>query len=651
MPNLTVDEYFEKYGREAAKEQLLKVSLIRSTVYSESFKDRFPGSGDRIVWLKYNTRTDKFVTTVASISYEADRKTIFTIITDSDFGSQKYDPDRAERDATLADPVKQKAIIEKYIEKLYYLNNDAGTWKIIEDNWDPNIIPPEDIKGYVQPPDSPKQDSTDSGVNYEDPSLLTFKLNGISDGFSIEAKRDLPAFHVFFGPYIYKRELEEETQLDDEYSEVANDSLGGPTSNSASAFVDNPSVVDLGGATPSMIDFPSKAAKKIGIAAYGSKYLLDFDGKKGAAYDRLARIPTELTKYLNNNGFKSVTIDMLSVERDLGSSVEASTGQEPGSFHGMGLAIDLKFTSTHRNGFKWSSFADNKSLVLYQNGKLTEVIAKWVADQKDLVWGASWGGSRPSEGKVVGDGILEYHHMEIRKENIPTYLEPYSDFIKDVGFDHTKMDTAGRNSVTFQFMKSMLKVAEQGAAPTEEVKQPDDVKKDAVAEGTKKKFIVVGDSQTPSVDFNNTYFKMIDAKGVPDTSLWQVGIGIDAITKSIDKFPVSADVKGVAVCIGTNGGYGLNATQAKAKGTTLVAALRKVFPSAKLYLIKGSWGWGRYLTKTKQKTVESFYDNFNQGFDGMVKEAIGWNKEHPSNSTPSFKIIGEELDAIAKTIT
>jgi hypothetical protein len=315
----------------------------------------------------------------------------------------------------------------------------------------------------------------------------------------------------------------------------------------------------------------------------------------------------------------------------------------------MGLAIDLKFTSTHRSGFKWSSSADNKSLVLYQNGKLTEVIAKWVADQKDLVWGASWGGSRPSEGKVVGDGILEYHHMEIRKENIPTYLEPYSDFIKDVGFDHTKMDTAGRNSVTFQFMKSMLKIAEQGAAPKKDSNQTDDTKKDGVKEGTKKKFIVVGDSQTPAVSMRNNYFKVIDNEGKPDTSLWQVGIGIDALTKSIDKFPVSPDVKGVAVCIGTNGGYSLRPAQAKKKGTDMVAALRKAFPNAKLFLIKGSWGWG-YLIDTKMATVESFYENFNQGFDGMVKEAIGWHTEHPGASTSSFVVIGEELNGFAKNI-
>jgi hypothetical protein len=173
----------------------------------------------------------------------------------------------------------------------------------------------------------------------------------------------------------------------------------------------------------------------------GSKLLIDTikygkfigDAREGLAGHRLRPFMRDLSKYLKSKGFG--TVGDLGVTRDLKASTYPSNpARAAGSFHGAGLAID---TTWSISGIKWSSIYDNKNLV--QNKELVIAVWEFVKSQKDILWGAQWGGSDPSKGVVLGHGITEFHHFQIAYKEVHKYWEPFKNDLSQLGFDYKKL--------------------------------------------------------------------------------------------------------------------------------------------------------------------------------------------------------------------
>jgi hypothetical protein len=160
-----------------------------------------------------------------------------------------------------------------------------------------------------------------------------------------------------------------------------------------------------------------------------------------------------------------------------------------------------------------------------------------------------------------------------------------------------------------------------------------------------KRYIAIGDSQTPAIA-NNSKFDLVSGQESKE-SLWKVGEGIGWLIDAVEKFPKSTDVEGVVISIGTNGGFSKNYSQAEG----LMNALEKTFPNATFIFVPGSWGWGNLKGKeyTKEKTpkkVEDFYNQFESLGARVTNTAIGYSEKHPGGSTKSFKTIGNEIDGM-----
>jgi len=151
-----------------------------------------------------------------------------------------------------------------------------------------------------------------------------------------------------------------------------------------------------------------------------------------------------------------------------------------------------------------------------------------------------------------------------------------------------------------------------------------------------QKAFVIGDSQTPLIKNNSTTLQPITAEGI----LWKVGWFLKNLSEAVKKYPKDETVTIVFINIGTNGGF--------SKGdaiSDLITSIKTTFPNAKLYAIKGSWGWGGN-DKITEPQVNDYYNIFSTKGVTVLKNAIGFYKTHPDSSTPSFKLIGQEIDGI-----
>jgi hypothetical protein len=152
--------------------------------------------------------------------------------------------------------------------------------------------------------------------------------------------------------------------------------------------------------------------------------------------------------------------------------------------------------------------------------------------------------------------------------------------------------------------------------------------------------IVIGDSQTPAVAKNSGKFKLFGSSE-GQSSLWKVGAGLKWLKDALVTQQPYTAAKNVAICIGTNGGFNPNDNVAG-----LVSEARRVFPNAKLFVVKGSWGWGGNKGISEQK-VNNYYSIFQTQNVDIIPTPIGVTENHPTASTPSFKKIGGELDSSA----
>jgi hypothetical protein len=152
-----------------------------------------------------------------------------------------------------------------------------------------------------------------------------------------------------------------------------------------------------------------------------------------------------------------------------------------------------------------------------------------------------------------------------------------------------------------------------------------------------QKNIIIGDSQSPYVDWGSTSFNLISSTG-GQNSLWLGGKSLSWLLQSVKLYTTDSLVTNVAICIGTNGGFNKND-----KITELVFECKEKFPNSKFYVIQGSWGWGGVSNKTETQ-VREYYKKFSDLGVVVVEPPIG--KIEPHGRKPIYKEIGNNLDSL-----
>jgi len=161
-------------------------------------------------------------------------------------------------------------------------------------------------------------------------------------------------------------------------------------------------------------------------------------------------------------------------------------------------------------------------------------------------------------------------------------------------------------------------------------------KKDAKKYEDKNKNIIVGDSQTRYIAQNTTKAIMLNKEG-SEQALWQGGKGLSWLRDAVKKYKESPDVNAIIINIGTNGGF-----SKKDDVDGLFEALKKTFPNADFFVVKGSWGWGGNKDKT-ETMVNEYYDLFAEKGAKVLEPAIGKVKD-PHGNLPVYAEIGKSID-------
>ena len=149
--------------------------------------------------------------------------------------------------------------------------------------------------------------------------------------------------------------------------------------------------------------------------------------------------------------------------------------------------------------------------------------------------------------------------------------------------------------------------------------------------------IIIGDSGTPIIAGKSKFVTLLGDTG-SEKNLWKVGMGVKWLKDAVSKYPVSPQVKNVAIKIGTNGGFN-KADDVKG----LVKELRRVFPSARLFALQGSWGWGNNVGITPDK-VKAYYDKFRSEGVNVIDPPVGDVDDPHVSSLPVYNKIVTNLD-------
>lgn len=157
------------------------------------------------------------------------------------------------------------------------------------------------------------------------------------------------------------------------------------------------------------------------------------------------------------------------------------------------------------------------------------------------------------------------------------------------------------------------------------------------------KSIIIGDSLTPLIAKNSKEVQMIGNVG-SEANLWKSGVNTIWLKRAVEKFPITPSIINVFVKIGTNSGFNPNDD---IKG--LIGALRRTFPSAKLFVVQGSWGWGNNKNVTADK-VKAYYSIFaNEGVT-VIQPPAGYaaTSAEAHRETAAIKEIGKNIDIAIK---
>lgn len=144
--------------------------------------------------------------------------------------------------------------------------------------------------------------------------------------------------------------------------------------------------------------------------------------------------------------------------------------------------------------------------------------------------------------------------------------------------------------------------------------------------------LIIGDSQTPYIDKNSSKVERV-------RSLWKDGIGVDKLTSMVLNYKTSPGIKNIILCIGTNNKFRKETGNIK----ELFKVVKRTFPNAIIYVIKGSWGWGGNKRVNEQR-VNNYYKLYEQEGGIIIQPAIGKNEPH--RNLPVYKTIGKKLDSI-----
>lgn len=150
--------------------------------------------------------------------------------------------------------------------------------------------------------------------------------------------------------------------------------------------------------------------------------------------------------------------------------------------------------------------------------------------------------------------------------------------------------------------------------------------------------IIIGDSQTPYIAKQSSKVKMLSKKPT-ESSLWKGGINLEWLKLAVSKYQINKEIKNVVINIGTNGRFNLDEDI-----PGLIVVIKKKFPNAKLFVVKGSWGWGGNKSVTEKK-VNLYYSRFKELGVQVVEPAIG-KVVDPHGDLPIYKVIAHNLDSV-----
>ena len=153
--------------------------------------------------------------------------------------------------------------------------------------------------------------------------------------------------------------------------------------------------------------------------------------------------------------------------------------------------------------------------------------------------------------------------------------------------------------------------------------------------------LIIGDSCTPIILKRAKSLDVLGNVG-SERTLWKSGMGVKWLKEAVSKYPVNSNIKNVVINIGTNGAF-----SPKDDVRGLVAEIRRVFPSAKLFVVQGSWGWGYNKNVTPDK-VKTYYDRFKAEGVIVIEPPIG-NVKDPHTDLPVYTQIGAAIDQAIQT--
>lgn len=146
--------------------------------------------------------------------------------------------------------------------------------------------------------------------------------------------------------------------------------------------------------------------------------------------------------------------------------------------------------------------------------------------------------------------------------------------------------------------------------------------------------ILIGDSQT-------FYIKKHTKEVHQKKSLCKVGIGVNTLNKLLQKEKIDKNIVNVVLSIGVNDYYKTSENTL----STLQKLLKSKYPNAKIYVIKGSRGWGNVKTVTEGE-IDKYYNWFREHKMYVLKNSIG--KGDPHMDSYNYRKIGKELDSLIK---
>ena len=142
--------------------------------------------------------------------------------------------------------------------------------------------------------------------------------------------------------------------------------------------------------------------------------------------------------------------------------------------------------------------------------------------------------------------------------------------------------------------------------------------------------ILIGDSQTYYLSKYTKQIKQIK-------KLSKSGIGVVELNKKVVSYPTSKNTKSVSVCIGVNDYYQDNGVE------TLMISIKRTFPNATIYIIQGSWGWGR-VKKYNSSSVLQYYQKFKEFGGEIIEPPIGYGDPHRDKKV--YKTIINKIESL-----